>query len=288
LGVGNIKEGTSSSSPRPPLEEGATDTSESQKPQEEPRKITVSIDDPEWPAAIPESAIVKTEPQKWARANTVLTKFEKMRGPVLDFGCGEGHITATLNEQDIKTLGYDINPNDLWDKIGEFKQFTTEWESVVEQGPYSSILLHDVIDHVEKESVSEILAKISDVLEENGRVYIMAHPFSSRHGGHLYEKNNLAYLHMIISDAERASNYPDAPPNQKITKPQGQYSKLLTEKFTIVNKKVIPQQLEPWVLANLLPEIKEVWYPKLDIERVEKILEIGGIYYTLEKLSNPV
>jgi len=253
------------------------------------RKLPVSMDDPEWPAALPESSIVRTDSQKWARANTILTKFETIKGPILDFGCGEGHTTIALNDQDIKCIGYDRVLNDSWTKISSSTGvFTTDWDTVVENGPYESILLHDVLDHLEEESIEDVMKKVTNCLVENGRAYVMVHPYSSRHGGHLYEKNNKAYLHLLLTSEEIANEYPEAPANQRIVKPQGQYQKYLTQDFTIVEKKVIPQTLEPWVVKNLVPTIRELWYSDLGRNQVEKVLQIGGIYYTLKKLSNPV
>lgn len=261
----------------------------SEKPKEVKRRLPVPMDDPNWPVALPTGAIVANDSQKWARANTIFTKFETFRGKTLDFGCGEGHTTVALHDQNIQVVGYDNQVYENWVKISSSDElFTADWDTIVRDGPYDSILLHDVLDHVEGEEVEEALEKVDSVLAEKGRVYVMTHPYSSRHGGHLYTTTNKAYLHLLLDDEDIAQNFPDAPPNQQIVKPQGQYQKYLTSRFTILDKKVIPQTVEPWVITNLLPAIKERWYGDLEKSKIEKILKIGGIYYTLEKLANPV
>lgn len=262
--------------------------SETKKPKKAKRKLPVDVDNPDWPHAIPESVIVKTDSQKWARANTILTKFQEMEGPALDFGCGDGHITIVMSDQKIPTIGYDIRESRIWNRITSDENiFTTDWNTVVEKGPYKSILLHDVIDHVEEESIEELLNKVATILDDHGFVYIMAHPFSSRHGGHLYEHINKAYIHLLLNDEEIAE-YDGIPSNQFIIKPQGQYQKYFTKDFVIVEKKVVPQPIEPWVSKNLIPHIKEIWFPDMDTSKVEKVLQIGGIYYTLKKIATPI
>lgn len=254
------------------------------KPTEAKRELSVDIHDPDWPIALPESVIVRSDSQKWARANTILTKFEKIKGPVLDFGCGEGHTTISLRDLGSDATGYDIKDHESWVSLSSDGVFTTDWDIIQDKGPFQSVLFHDVVDHVENESIEDVMQKINSVLVDNGRVYVMAHPYSSRHGGHLYEVENKAYLHMLLDDDKIKEIYPDIPPNQKIVKPQGNYQRFFTGSFTIEHKKVIPQSIEPWILTNLLPEIKERWYQDLQPEQVEKILQIGGIYYTLRKL----
>ena len=284
-----LKEGPSEPSGSPPNQKAASSPTSPKKPKKTKRRLPVDIDDPNWPAALPSGVIVNNNPKKWVRANTIFTKFETFKGPVLDFGCGEGHTTITLHDQNLESVGYDREANESWAKISSSDGiFTDDWEAVKEKGPYESVLLHDVLDHIEGEEIEDALKKIASVMTDNGRVYVMAHPFSSRHGGHLYYHENKAYLHLLLDDDDIAENFPGTPFNQQIVKPQGQYQKYITDQFTIVNKKVIPQAIEPWVCTNLLPAIKDRWFETLDISKVEKILQIGGIYYTLEKLSDPV
>lgn len=273
----------------PPVNKPPKARVKQQKSEDDTPLLFVDIDDPDWPLALPESTIVRNDIQKWARANTVLTKFDKMDGPVLDFGCGEGHISIAMSDRELKVVGYDIKDNNIWNEIKNSDTiFTTVWDEVKKLGPYKSVLLHDVIDHIENSTIEEVLDNISNIISDDGRIYVMAHPFSSRHGGHLYETANMAYLHLLIGDSEIDIEYPNAPPNQRIIKPQGQYQKYFTNKFKIINKKVVQQRVEPWIINNLLPEIQRVWFPTLDNYKIEKIMEIGGIYYTLEKLSNSI
>lgn len=284
-----LKEGPSEPSEDTPAEKSPESPAKAEKAKKAKRKFRVDIDDPDWPVALPEGVIVVNDSQKWARASTIFTKFETMQGPVLDFGCGEGYTTVFLRDQNIKVTGYDRVSSEKWSRISASDDvFTNDWETIKENGPYKSVMLHDVIDHVEGETIEEVLSKIDSVLDENGRVYVMAHPYSSRHGGHLYTEKNKAYLHLLLEDEEIAEDFPDAPFNQQIIKPQGQYQKYFTDQFTIIDKKVVPQNLEPWVIENLVPEIKKRWFGTLDQSKVEKILQIGGIYYTLGKLSHPV
>src|SRR5690554_6005469 len=86
-----LKEGPSEPSEATLAEKGPENSQATENPKKAVRKLPVDIDDPNWPAAMPEGVIVINDSQKWARASTIFTKFETMQGPVLDFGCGEGH-----------------------------------------------------------------------------------------------------------------------------------------------------------------------------------------------------
>jgi len=99
---------------------------------------------------------------------------------------------------------------------------------------------------------------------------------------------NKAYLHLLLSNSDIADKYPNTPPNQRIVKPLGQYQKYFTQNFAIIGKKVVQQNIEPWIVKNLVPTIEQLWYPGLDQNQIIKILQTGGVYYTLKKLSNPI
>jgi 2-polyprenyl-3-methyl-5-hydroxy-6-metoxy-1,4-benzoquinol methylase len=236
----------------------------------------------DWPLATVSSNIVSTDRDKWVRANLIAPDYIKVAEPILDYGCGEGHLVVVLNNRKKLTYGYDIRKNKMWSGFKTSSDKFLDSESLSDQ-KFKSIIMYDVIDHVVEVSAVEMLENVHDLLDDDGRLYISAHPFSSSHGGHLYQEENKAYIHLLLDD-EELSKYQCYIPNIKITRPQAQYNKLFGEKFKIVKKELVTNRLDKWIVDNILGEVHDRWYKNVDIEQVKKILEISKINYELEKI----
>ena len=246
------------------------------------------IDDRYWPLAITESNTIKTERSKWIRANLIASGFPNIQSPVLDFGCGEGHLTMILRNKNLETHGYDTQPLESWKRYFDDPELELEHAFFSSAGQltdrkYKSIIMYDVIDHVVHDSVVDVLGLAHRLLEDDGRLYVSAHPFSGINGGHIYGEHNKAYLHMLLSDEEleKCEGY---IPNIKCVRPNAQYQKFFADKFNIENKEVITNNLDKWVTDNIFDLICTKWYRNTPREQVKKILEITRINYTLSKI----
>lgn len=196
---------------------------------------TIDIYDEDWPQALPENEISRTEQDKVDRGASIIEYVisESLEGKrFLDFGCGEGHALDYASTKNPKfLLGYDIvHPNR--------PNITTNFEEVKTNAPYDVILIFDVLDHMKDRQV-ETLRHLKDVLSPTGRIYIKCHPWSARHGAHVYETNNKAYIQFfddtIIS------------PSLKLKNPIGTYRKWFKEAYLdILSESPFREELEDY------------------------------------------
>lgn len=166
----------------------------------------------EWPEAVNPADIldINDEQDKEDRAEGILemiidVHMENLK--FLDFGCGEGHVVNKSKKQNTKlSVGYDIKKSDRWDswEKGGNVIYTTDWNIVKNSGPYNVVLMYDVIDHMISThlELQTKLKEIKSILAPNGKVYVRCHPWSSRHGTHLYRQINKAFVHMLFTDDE--------------------------------------------------------------------------------------
>jgi 2-polyprenyl-3-methyl-5-hydroxy-6-metoxy-1,4-benzoquinol methylase len=156
-----------------------------------------------WPVAVESELICDNEEKINIRSNQIIDFFisENLKDKkFLDFGCGEGHIVKLAIEKGAKfSLGFDID-------IKNFKfnknDVTDDFELVKKNAPYDVVLINDVLDHIKKIDPIEALKNIANILSDEGRIYLKTHPWSSRHGGHLYTQKNNAFLHLIMNESE--------------------------------------------------------------------------------------
>lgn len=217
------------------------------------------ISNPAWVAAVPQDLICdeNNHEDKMDRARGVRDlfnfNFSYENKKVLDYGTGYGHLVEALLEKNVSlAVGYDV--------VGEFqiqsadkKVMTSSWDEVVSKGPYDLIFLYDVIDHVIGETPQEILIKAKSVLSDSGIIKMRCHPFISKHGGHLYNKVNKAYAHLVLSRDEMIKlghdfkNYPTV----RVTMPIRTYNKYIEDaQLKIVSQSVVNEQAEKMFLSG--------------------------------------
>lgn len=181
-------------------------------------QVKAMLYSPDWPEA--------TDPTLICDITSENDKIERGRGIVellidknltdlkfLDYGCGEGYsVIHAQASKAAKAVGYDIAAYD-WSKFGEKENlvFTTDFSTVVSNGPYDAILMFDVLDHLKNEKPVEALKKIYSLLKDDGLLYCYVHPFTSKHATHLYHTLNKAYLHLVFTPDELKQLVPNDP-----------------------------------------------------------------------------
>jgi 2-polyprenyl-3-methyl-5-hydroxy-6-metoxy-1,4-benzoquinol methylase len=160
----------------------------------------------EWPQAAPDFLICEeNEQDKIDRAEGIISYLSQdLRDKsFLDFGCGEGHVALNASTSGAtKSHGYDIlkSGNLNWEEKKESFLLTSDFEKIKKNAPYDFVLLYDVLDHTE--NPVEVLNKIRQIVDDNSKIFVRCHPFSSRHGTHLYRKLNKAYVQLVFTDEE--------------------------------------------------------------------------------------
>lgn len=212
----------------------------------------------DWPSAVPSSMIVTDDHQKWIRARSIcnyylnLGKSEDSLEPqkFLDFGCGEGRVAITASRHVARSVGYDIRNHftENYDYDYDKTKFllTNDWKQVRKIPKYDIILLYDVLDHVKPDRIEAVFKTVASVCKPNTKIVVRCHPWTSPHGGHVYEKVNKAFAHFFMDD-EQLQKYQSEYVN-KITRPMKVYGDWFKKYgFDIVSKEVIKY---PWNKAK--------------------------------------
>ena len=154
------------------------------------KQITELFSD-KWPKSIESELICgdKNEDRE-SRARAILYNITEgdIQSPLLDFGCGDGSLIKEAKKLGIDAIGYDIHGSYSWDEI-------------VKNSPYKTIIVHDVLDHLEEENLVSVMKKIKSVTHSRGIVFARCHPFTSRYGTHHLTLNK-AYAHLFFSNEE--------------------------------------------------------------------------------------
>jgi len=258
---------------------GLPQTSEYEKSLIEIKNI---VEKGNWPVAVDPNDICDSEEKIQKRADSILDLLvaERMKDKrFLDFGCGKGHTIPAAKIREAKSvLGYDIIDEYQFDK----NDFTTNFEIVKRKAPYDIILLHDVLDHSENLSPTEILLQASSILAGGGRIYLRTHPWSSRHGGHTYLDKNLSFLHLIFDEVEMLRCFGiESQHNVKVTKPEETYNFWIEEaNLSIKNKIIVRSDVEDFFKHPSIvnEKLKNIWgendfYKYLEIDFIEYVLE---------------
>lgn len=185
----------------------------------------------QWPSAVADDEICKTEDDKIERAEGILDLIPSVVGQkFLDFGCGEGHVAKKAKELGAAvSLGYDNQKqwNDNVDCL------TTDFDEVVRNMPYNIILLFDVLDHCK--NPVELLKQVKSVAAPDAYIFCRCHPWISKHGGHVYQTINKAYVHVFFTDDELEQLGVKMSFNQKVLFPIDTMKKWISESGLVIS-----------------------------------------------------
>jgi SAM-dependent methyltransferase len=135
------------------------------------------INSPVWPVAIDEELICRTTEDHAVRACSIIEGFLKNVN-------GKKFYDPTNDEfirREVSIRGGITDANTSFDVV----------------------LLYDTLDHITDQV--NYLKDIAQKTSEQGRIYVRCHPWSSRHGTHLYHQKNKAFLHLFLTSDELAS-----------------------------------------------------------------------------------
>lgn len=246
-------------------------------------KIKEMITSDDWPKAVPDEAIPQSESDKIERAETILDIFvtEHLEGlRILDVGCGEGHVARAASERGaLKVVGYDIE--EKWNTPNtETLILTTEIERAKKNAPFDVVIIYDVIDHIKEADPVGLLNEVKNSLTSDGRIYLRTHPWCSRHGGHLYDKINKAFLHMCLDETELLRLFGVSTEEvYPITQPTDIYRKWIKSAGLVIkDESMVTQKVEDFFLNPPAALRKRLEYANADlsqmsIEYVDYILE---------------
>jgi len=231
--------------------------------QNDSEYIVKLVKSDEWPTAVNPALICDRHSEKdkndRARGIVAHTIEDDLNGKIfLDFGCGEGHVAVEAANYAVLAVGYDILAQQ-WNKLPQKDNLylTTNWQDMKEKGPYDVIMLHDVLDHA---LVSEgmdapglLLKKVADeLLKQDGKVYLRVHPWCSRHGTHMYQDLNKAYVHLVLAPQELTFlGFDDINSTvQKVIRPIGTYRGWIEKAgLKIVDERIMKEPAERYFFA---------------------------------------
>ena len=247
-----------------------------------------NLDADKWPVAVNPNLIcsVSDEGDKVDRANGVVELMieEDLNGKkFLDFGCGEGHIVdVSTKHNTVVSVGYDLEDNSWSGKSGVL---TTDMSVVESNGPYDVIILFDVLDHVAPydnlDAPASILAKASELLSPNGKIYLRCHPWTARHATHMYHWLNKAYVQLVYSEEElKEMGIKLGESTQKVIRPIDTYRKWINfAGLKIENERIIKEPVEeffksPKIAQRIANNVKTDHFPsfQLSVQFVDFIL----------------
>jgi 2-polyprenyl-3-methyl-5-hydroxy-6-metoxy-1,4-benzoquinol methylase len=159
----------------------------------------------EWPEAVPQYLICEdNEKDKLDRAEGILDLIgvQNIKGKkFLDFGCGEGHVSAQAFGIASKSIGYDFLPTGKFDwELDENFLLTSDFKKVVANAPFDFISLYDVLDH--SENPVELLDQVKSICSKKTKIFVRCHPWIGRHASHLYRQINKAWIHVFFTEEE--------------------------------------------------------------------------------------
>jgi 2-polyprenyl-3-methyl-5-hydroxy-6-metoxy-1,4-benzoquinol methylase len=221
----------------------------------------------QWPQAVPDDLICgDDEDNKLNRAAGIVHEFiraDMTDKRFLDFGCGEGHVPfVAANLVGVKlAVGYDPVAQDWnhFDHVSNMK-LTSHFEEVKKDAPYDVILLNDVLDHCSNPKA--LLEQVKEVKSQTGRIFVRCHPWTSRHGTHLYKQLNKAYLHLVFNKEELYAMGLKDTHTYQLLDPMPAYRSLFKDAgFTVVQEEVITHPVELFFTHKpaILRRIKEKW-----------------------------
>jgi 2-polyprenyl-3-methyl-5-hydroxy-6-metoxy-1,4-benzoquinol methylase len=234
-----------------------------------------------WPDAIEPSLISAedNEEDQINRADSIIQEYMKVDlsgKKFLDYGCGSGYVAHQAKNYGVAlAIGYDPNPSPhhhKWLKMEAPKgtpspHFTSGFTPYRNyHGEFDIILLYDVLDHAE--DPLSVLQHVAKLKAKDGKVFVRCHPWTSRHGTHLYRKANKAYLQLVFSQEELIKMGLKGEYTNKILDPIFNYRKWFSEAgLKIVSESTINQDVDIYFTTrpSILRRIKENWKYSSDL-----------------------
>lgn len=236
------------------------------------------VDSFEWMEAIESELICNTDEKKEKRAEYIIDLFigEHLEGKkLLDYGCGDNHVVKKALSQGADAIGYDIT-------------YGPSFEEIKSKGLYDIILVHDVLDHIVVIDPITALHQIKSLLKPKGKIYLRNHPFSSRHGGHLYLQKNKAFMHLVFDEVELTRMGYSLDHNIKVVTPLETYRFWINQAdLKIVSEMPIKNKVEDFFTKPSIinDRIKKYWENQ---EIMIKNMEISMVDYILETSNHHV
>lgn len=181
-----------------------------------------------------ETRMGRLEPEPWLRA--ALAAFaESVRelGPVLDVGCGPGHVTAHLTELGVEASGVDLSPRMIEHARRQYPELRFSVASATElelaPGSLGGVLGWWSLFNLPREALPGVLSTFAGALVPGGQALIGTHvgdgdhPRTVGYGGlpvswttHLYQPAELASM---LADAGLEVvvelRWPPVPPSMR-------------------------------------------------------------------------
>jgi hypothetical protein len=130
--------------------------------------------------------------------------------------------------------------------------------------------------------MQEVLSSAKSVLSSGGKIYLRAHPWTGRHGGHLYRQLNKAFVHFLLTKEELAAfGVSQDPEILQALHPIGMYRYWIDKCDLKIETEDMPQTIEPY-FSNKLTQLriqdlyqesfKKGWSPEWGYEFCDFIL----------------
>lgn len=218
-------------------------------------KIIDHINSKTWPPASPKPLLINTQKQQETRSRSIIRWILKQTPNLIDSSILQYSNDKYLNEA-IDELGINHTP------------------------PYDHILIYDHLEHIH--DPINILKSASQQLSYNGIIHLWCHPYTSKHGGHLFELNK-AYSHILLNKCGIFTH-------KILDNPINYYDKLISKTdLCIIKREVFEsafyQQLRR---KSIMTEFEKIWNYNESPEQIESILKIDNIYYQLSHSKTDV
>lgn len=246
-----------------------------------------------WPEAVPAYLIINDADDIIKRHYKAVQIIRSIDGDirhnwynskVLEIGCGEGFLSYEIANYAGSVVAYDINEDTHWKVLNDKNNLTfTNNDKDLAGSNFDYIVLYDVLDHIEKLEYTEFMLWVKSLLKPNGKMIIRTHPWTSKHGGHLYQQHNKAYLHLALSIDELDARGLKLIPNLKIAKPLASYDSIFKSAgLKILNTKTITETVDKYIIGRLIDRInKNTWSGEINTQLALKIMSIQYLDYLL-------